>query len=279
MSISTPAGLKNSQTKYIERSFGSTWHEVLKKMFPSNYSGHNITAKQKLNPDTLKPAYFPELDQCADQIAAFIQAMRLTKRKADGPTRQEEWLQAFFNSEKSQQRCLTEATRLQIFGKRHSHLNRIEAKGLTPTLLGETRIYELSQDIIFEHVGKQVQVIYDEADLSTVLVTDGKGLRFLAHEYQLLPSAIADYEPGDRERINRLLDEKKTLLPKIQNLIENRKSVLERANIDAESRIQAGVLTKEIAHNDQKLIAAQHNGAHQTLEEEPINIYADMLKK
>lgn len=279
MAISTPAGLKNSQTKYIERSFGTVWHEVLKKAFPSNYSGHNLTAKQKLNPDTLKPAYFPDITECNSQIAAFIEAMRQTKRKNCEATRQQEWIEAFWNSEKSQKRLLTEEMRLQIFGKRHTHLNTIESSGLTPTLLGKTRVYELSQDTLFKHVGKKVQVIYDEEDLSTVLVTDGKGLRFLVNEYRLLPSAIADYEPGDRERINNLLDEKKTLLPQIQDLIESRKSVLERAKIDAESRIQAGVLQKEISHQDQILITSTQKGAQPTQDDEEIDIYADMLNK
>lgn len=279
MATYTPAGLKNSQSKYIERSFGTVWHETLKKMFPSNYSGHNITAKKKLNPDGLKPTNFPHLDDASNMVAVFIEAMRQTKREKGGLTRQQEWVAAFNGSEKSHQRLLSEELRLQIFGKRHTHLNTIDAGGLTPTLLGKPCVYELSQEVIFEHVGKQVQVVYDEQDLSTVLVTDGKGLRFLAHEYQLLPSAIADYEEGDRQRIDNLLLEKKTLLPKIQSLIGNRKEVLERAKIDAESRLQAGVMVKEIAHQDQKLITAVSNGATVELDdEEDIDIYAQMLK-
>lgn len=281
MAISTPAGLKNSQTKYIERSFGTVWHETLKKLFPGNYSGHNITAKQKLNPDGLKPTNFPHLEDANQMVAVFIEAMRQTKREKGGLTRQQEWVSAFHGSSKSKARLLSEDMRLQIFGQQHAHLNTIGAGGLTPTLLGKQRVYELSQATIFEHVGKQVQVIYDEKDLSTVLVTDGKGLRFLANEYKLLPSAIADYEEGDRQRIDNLLLEKKTLLPKIQTLIDTRKEVLERAQIDAESRLQAGVMVKEITHKDQKLLNAVHNGAVVELdqdEDDEIDIYAQMLR-
>lgn len=279
MATFTPAGLKNSQTKYIERSFGTVWHEVLKKMFPSNYSGHNLTAKQKLNPDNLKPAYFPPIEKCADMMHAFIEVMRQTTRTGSEMTRQQEWMHAFDNSEKSQAKLLSEDMRLQIFGKQHNHLNSITSGGLEPTLLGQKRIYELSQDTIYEHVGKQVQVIYDEADLSTVLVTDGKGLRFLAHEYKLLPSAIADYEEGDRERINNLLAEKGTLMPRIMKEIGSRANVLERAQIDAESRLQAGVMQKEITHKDQQLITAKNNGAKVEDDDEVFDIYADMLRK
>lgn len=287
MALSTPAGLKNSQTKYIERAFGSVWHTVLKKKFPSNYSGHNLTAKQKLNPDNLKPAYFPPIEKAHEMVSDFIEAMRQTSRTGSEMTRQQEWMHAFDNSEKSQKRLLSEEMRLQIFGKQHLkrggeklETNQITAGGLTPTLMGKSRIYELSQDLIYQHIGKSVNVTYDEYDLSTVLVTDGKGLRFLAHEYELLPSAIADYEPGDRERINNLLTEKGTLMPMIQKEIDSRKNVLERAKIDAESRIQAGVLVKEVTHRDQQLITAMSHGAKIDAEDdEAFDIYADMLRK
>ncbi len=278
MATFTPAGLKNSQAKYIERSFGTIWHTALKKLFPRNYSGHNLTAKQKLNPDTQKPAYFPHIDDAPVMVAQFIEALRHSKRTDCELTRQQEWLQAFEASDKSKKRLLSTEQRLQIFGKRHSHLNRIESKGLTPTLLGQPRIYELSQAMIFENIDKKVQVIYDEHDLSTILITDDKGLRFLAHNYKLLPSAIADYEDGDYERIQLLLKEKKTLQPKIQALIDGRKNILERAKIDAESRLKAGVLVKELNHKDQMLITAVQNGAVLTDEAaEETDIYKQMI--
>jgi hypothetical protein len=276
MATFTPAGLKNSQTKYVERSFGSVWHNNLKRLFPHNYSGHNVSSKTKLNPDLLKPAYFPFVDDAPKMVAQFIEALRQSKRTNCELSRRDEWIQALKASDKSKKRLLNTEQRLQIFGKRHSHLNRIESKGLTPTLLGQPRIYELSQAMIFEHINKKVQVIYDEADLSTILVTDDKGLRFLAHNYKLLPSAIADYEEGDYERIQNLLIEKKTLQPKIQTLIDGRKNILERAKIDAESRLQAGVLTKEINHPDQQLITAVQNGAKLTEADDELNIYKQM---
>jgi hypothetical protein len=282
MGVSTPAGLNNSQAKYVERSFGTVWHTMLKKLFPNNYSGHNLTAKQKLNPDQLKPAYFPLIDDAAEQVDLFIQAMRQTKRTKCDLTRQQEWLKAFNESPKSQSKLLSPEMRLQIFGKRHNYTNRITSSGLTPTLLGKERVYELKQATIFEHIDKQVQIIYDDKDLSTVLVTDGKGLRFLASEYKLLPSAIADYEIGDKKRIENLLLEKKTLQPIIQARIESRKEVLQRAQINAESRLQAGVLVKEITHKDQMLITAANNGAAVDAKvdnDEAVDIYASILNR
>lgn len=279
MATFTPAGLKNAQTKYVERSFGTTWHQELKKEFPHNYSGHNVTSKEKLNPDNLLPINFPHISEAQERIERFINRMRLTKRKGSELTRLEEWVANFKASEKSKKNRLSPELRLQIFGKfrldRSGKIetNQITASGITPTILGERRVYELSQQQIFDHIGKSVQVIYDENDLSEVLVTDGKNLRFIAREYDLLPGAIADYEEGDRARIDNLLSEKKTILPAIKEWASDWKATLERGGIDAESRIQAGVLTKEINHNDQRLIS--ENVAKQPRKAEKVRIDDD----
>lgn len=254
MGTFTPAALQNAPSKYIERAFGVTWHQTLKRIFTTNYSGYNINAKTKINRDNLTPNNFPDISENAQIIDAFIWAMRMTKRSGTDLSRHEEWVQAFQTSEKAKSKLLSPEMRLQVFGKVHEYTNQITAEGLTPTLLGKRREYELSQQQLLAHVGKRVQVIYDEHDLSKVLVTDGKGLRFLAYEYGKVPAALADYEPGDAERIRQLQNEKKTLLPTIQGFINTRKDVLERARIDAESRLQAGVLVKEIAHEDQRLL-------------------------
>jgi len=269
MGHSTPAGLKNPNSKYIERAFGTTWHQVLKMFFPSNYSGYNIGSKSKINRDELRPSNFPQREDAGKYIDLFIEAMRRTKRNDSELSRREEWLQAFNNSPKSKKKLLTAESRLQIFGKTHSYTNQITAEGIRPTLGGYKLRYELSQEQIFEHVGKSVQVIYDEHDLSQVLLTDGKGLRIVAQTYDNVPAAFADYEAGDAERIKALQNEKKTLLPRIQQSIQERKGILERAKIDAESRLQAGVLVKEINHSDIRLLAGNSSEKDEIYAENP----------
>jgi hypothetical protein len=280
MGTFTPAGLKNAQTKYIERSFGTTWHQQLKEAFPHNYAGQNVTAKEKLNPDKLVKGNFPQIEEGMKMIEAFIWRMRLTTRKGSELTRHEEWLANFQASAKSKERRLSAEQRLQIFGKVHTYTNEITTKGVTPTILGERRVYELSQETIFQHIGKTVQVIYDEHDLSEVLITDGKGLRLVAQSYRKMPSAIADYEEGDRDRLLEAWTEKKAVLPKIQEWGDAWKSTLERGGIDIESRLQAGIMTKEIAHNDQREYSknAQNSPKRriQAPEPEGQNVWDDM---
>jgi len=287
----TPAQLKNSQSKYIERSFGTVWHQTLKKMFPHNYSGHNLTAKQKLNPDTLKAKNFPVLDNASEQIHLFIEAMRRTSRKDCELNRQQEWLEAFKGSEKSQKYLLSEEQRLQIFGKQNVkrdglalQTNKITSKGIEVSILGNKHVYELSQMQIAKHIGTSVNVVYDEANLNHVLITDGEQLRFVAYKYKKSPAALADYEEGDAELLRLRLNEKKILAPYIQGFIQERDAVLGRAEIDAESRLQAGVLVKEVTHKDQQLITATQNGkvismAIDEEDEEEINPFKQILNR
>lgn len=255
MSIFTPAGLKNAKSKYVEASFGTVWHQMLKVCFPNNYTGYNIDSKKKINKDLLNPKNFPDISEADEMIERFINVMRCTTRGKSTLNRQEEWLQAFHASDRSKQKALSKEQELQIFGKEHTYENTITNNGVMPTIGGMTIQYELSQAELLQHIGKKVQVVYDENDLSRVLITDGKGLRKVVSAYEKVPGAFADYKEGDAERIKALQAEKKTLLPLIQKNIEGRKAILERERIDAESRIKAGVLNKEISHADQRLLS------------------------
>lgn len=254
MATFTPAALKNAQSKYIERAFGTDWHKLLKQLFLHNYSGHNVTSKTKLNTDKLLTRLFPDVSEAGRMIEGFMQALRHTPRKGQAVSRQEEWIAAFQAAEKSRAKLLRKEEYLTIFGTPHTYTNRIQANGLQVTLDGQKMVYELSQELIYAHIGKQVQVHYDPTDFNTVLISDGRGLRFTASTYQKVPSAFADYKPGDADRIKALQEEKRTLMPRLQQGIDERKEILERYRIDAESRLQAGVLVKEISHNDQRVL-------------------------
>lgn len=254
MSTFTPAGLKNSQSKYIERTFGTEWHQELKRLFPNNYSGHNVRAKERLNNDKLVPANFPSAENMHAMVAAFVERMRLKARKGMEVSRQEEWVKAFKESTKSQSLLINTEKRLLTFGKVHEWTNTITADGVTPTLEGMTIQYPMRQSELLKHNGKTVQVVYDPYDLSEVLITDHKGLRMVLQSADHVPAAIADYKPGDRERINNLIEDKKTLLPAISEWSEDWKEKLNRMSIDAESRLLAGVMLKEQNHKDQRVL-------------------------
>lgn len=244
----TPATAKVARAKYIEQAFGTKWHQTL-KMYP-NYAGHNITAKTRLNEDNLEllKRDFPHITKAPDYIEDFITRMRNLIDEKTGHSRQAQWLTAFTESEKSQARKISDPQMLLHFGTPHTYINEITNKGVTATINGTERNYEIPADLYLQTIGKRVQVIYEPYDYSRVLVTDGDKLRFIAREYQYMPSAIADFQSGDRARLNNRLEEKKAHVAVIANSKESRQQVLQRNQINAESLLQANVLIKEVNH-------------------------------
>ncbi|MDO3641944.1 hypothetical protein [Mucilaginibacter sp. L3T2-6] len=253
----TPAAVKVAQGKYIERSFGITWHQEL-KMFP-NYAGYNITAQEKRNPDAIQllKKDYPDKESAPQYVAKFIENMRQTVNPASGLPRKEEWLKAFKNSLKSQKRQITAEKRLQLFGITHTHTNRITAAGIIAEIGKKKYNFEIPNELYMEHVNKQVQVTYDPYNMDEVLISDGRGLRFVAKQFQKMPSALADYQPDDRERLNNLLDFKKEINTHIMQQLEERKKTLSRYGVDAASILQAGVTDKAVSHQAQRQIAGQ----------------------
>lgn len=249
-----PATPKNARSKYIEQSFGGEWHKLLK--FYPNYSGHNVTAKGKINEDylQLQKSNFPTVDKAPYQIEQFINGLRNLVDEKTGLSKQMEWLQAFENSEKSKRQPISDMQMLQLFGTRHTvasasnpeYPNRITNRGITPAINCKERTYEIPEEFYLLSVGKQVQVVYDPLDYSRILVTDGGNLRFIAHEYSKSPSATLDFTEGDRIILNNRLEEKKRLAEVIARKKKDRQGVLQRARIDAEGMLQAGIVVPKL---------------------------------
>jgi hypothetical protein len=242
----TPATAKVARAKYIEQAFGKKWHQAL-KLYP-NYAGQNITAKNKINEDylALMKKEFPAKEYASQQIEHFINTMRNIVSDKTGLTKQQEWLQAFQESEKSKERMINDMQFLHLFGQTHDYSNRITNKGLTPVINGMERVYEIPEEFYLETVGKKVSIIYDPLDFSRVLVTDGGSLRFMARTYEKLPSALADFKEGDRVRLNEKLNEKRRHVEAISQKKATRQQILDANKISVEGLLQAGVMQKEM---------------------------------
>lgn len=239
--VYTPATARLPRAKYIERSFGTQWHQQLK--YYTNYAGHNITAKTRLNEDHLQlvKKEFPNKEHAMYQAEDFINKMRNLINEKTGKTKQQEWLEAFEKSDLSKSRAITDMQMLHKLGTEHPYLNTITNKGITITIDDRIYNYEIPDDQYLQNVNRKVQVIYDPMDMSRVLVTDGNNLRFIAKSYKFLPSAIADFQPGDRARLNARLDEKKRHVEFISKRKEQRDILLSNKQINPASYLQAGV--------------------------------------
>jgi hypothetical protein len=258
----TPQAHGVPQGKYIERSFGTEWHQVLKAMPSNNYAGKNIRAKEQLSVEYVVEASknYPTKAQMPDVVAQFINVMRMKPNPKTGISRQAEWLQAFHASEKSKAKAISAEVKLQLMGKKYlnpknpdNSLLTITSKGLMPTINGETIKLDLDDHIIYQHNGKKVEVHYDPEKLDEFLVTDGNGLRFMAGPYRNMPAAIADYQPGDRQRIEQAWDAKKHIGNLMSEVVTRRIAASKVTDLEAQSLIQQGVLLKDVKQDAENL--------------------------
>ena len=261
IAVYTPARAKAPRGKYIERAFGDKWETLLK--YYVNYAGPNITAATKANDEFIDAHKkdFPTKEQAHHQIADFINKLRNLVDENTGKSKQEQWLDAFQASEASKKKQIGEMQLLLTFGRVHDYKNTITNKGITPAINCIEHNYEIPDEYYLQTVGKRVQVIYEPFDYSRILVTDGGNLRFIAREYQKLPSAIADYQPGDRKRINDRLEEKKMHVQMIASENAKHQKTLQKSGINAEGLLRMGnMLPKEIKQQAELVYREQRNG-------------------
>ena len=248
-----------AQSKYIERVFGKPLHKVL-KAFP-NYSGANITAKSvsaRPNPDALQKRSkdFPAKKHAATVIEMAINTMRHSVAGGTTQTRQQIWVDAFLTNDFCRERAITNERKLELLGVRHQPKEpaRLKVNGLNFQLNNKAYSYDIPAALFPENNNKAVEIFYDPANMSEVLVTDGKGIRFVAESYRYQPAALADMHEGDGHLLRERMDDKQTITNKLIDYVQNRDERLEREEIDAQSLIQAGILTKEVNHRAQKII-------------------------
>lgn len=242
----TPPAPGKARPKVIERLFATEWHRELKR-YP-NYAGYNITAKTKHNSDFVEANQknYPRCGQEAlAQIAEFIETMRTVEWNKTGRTRREVWLANFEQMQVGEARRISELTYLSTFGEKHGYLNRINNTGISVTIDGVPRLYDIPDEVYRYAVGKRVQVQYDPSDLGRILVSDGEHLRFVAQANRPVPMALGDMTEGDRKRLNEKLARKERRIIEITDEAAFHQSELARLGIDAHSLLQAGIKKKE----------------------------------
>ena len=147
MATYTPASLKVARSKYIERAFGTTWHQLL-KMYP-NYAGTNITSQFRINRDNLElqKKNFPTIKEGLQYIEDFINRLRMLPDAKTNKPKQQQWLEAFQNNELSQQHRISDARMLNLFGQAHTHTHTITNGGLKVTFDGQLFTYDIPDDL------------------------------------------------------------------------------------------------------------------------------------
>jgi hypothetical protein len=103
-------------------------------------------------------------------------------------------------------------------------------------------------------VGEKVNVIFDPFDMSRVLVTNDKDIRFVATTAQLSPRALEDTYTGSRTYLNSILTDKKEQSAKVEKRMSKVRAMIPKDNSDAMALMQGGILTKAIKNNAEQAV-------------------------
>lgn len=265
-----PPATGNKHRGYIEQFFGSPlWKRSQKLVSDGNYTGNNMTAKNRgINPDMLDqrvrlklgPSVGSEAETMIENMFTLCRHLPdFTREKMDAKSKEQQWLERWAALPESQKRPITDEQFLMIFGIKHAPQGRsimITNRGVEPQINGVQYSYDLPDAAMYNSlIGEDVNVYYDPFDMSRVLVTDGKGIRFIAKSATLTPRALEDSYTGSRVFLNALLAEKKG---QVQTASEGmqRRSGIASPNFNAEAMLQGGVMVKELKNKAEAVVSA-----------------------
>lgn len=206
----TPARVKNAKSKPIERYFLYLNREYCQKHFGNfNWSGFGITSKRSNQPniDVLNhnKTHFPNKDGVIEQINWIIREERRKKH--------ETWMKAWNAMPAEDRLHMDRETYLLRFGYRNERTKRLEAGCLEPTILGVKRAYDTFDLDFRKNPLQSWTVIYDERDLSSILVVDDtEKQRFLLNSVYEQPMALYERKDGDFEALHKVDEFNKQVL-------------------------------------------------------------------
>ncbi len=214
----TPARVKNAKAKPVERYFRHLNERYCQFYFGNyNWSGFGVTSKKAHQPNIdildANKRGFPDKEGVIRQIHWIMAQEREKKRKT--------WLAAWARMPESDRLTLDRERYLLNFGTRNDRTVRLRAGCLEPTILGERRAYDTFNLDFRKNPLQSWTVMYDERDLSTILVTDeSRKERYLLSAVHTQPMALRDRREGDFEA-HREVDRfnKETLEPYVVGVV------------------------------------------------------------
>lgn len=242
----TPAAARNARAKVIEPWFRQHNDHYVNRY--ANWSGHNVTSLKanQPNPDfiNMNRKSIPNEASVIEQIHEAIGRERADKLEA--------FRAALAAMPEGCLRTIDRAIYLERFGTVHQWTNELTNAGLCPTLLGETRPYQLLTREFQRHVGTAFQVHYDPTDLSDILATANEGsLRYLVPAVELVPMALMDHTPDTRAHLASIEAFKRDLSQEaINQVLDDHEQVRQLAELllaDAMPRLmKAGKRTDDL---------------------------------
>lgn len=223
----TPARVKNAKAKPVEPYFRYLNDSYCQFYFGNaNWSGHGVKSIQRNQPNidllNYRKRSFPDREGCIRQIGWIIQQDREKKMA--------EWVRAWQRMPETDRLALSREDYLLSFGQRTDRIIRMHSGCLEPVLLGQKRAYDTFDPEFRKDPLQSWTVMYDERDLSTILVADeSMKRRHLLNAVHEQPMALRDRRPGDYEA-HRKVDEynKNVLEPAVVGQVKWAEEQVER---------------------------------------------------
>lgn len=241
------AAARAPRGKYIESSFGTTWHKLLRE-YP-NYSGNNVKAVTNINPERIarEKKNFPHTSEAFYYAQQFITSLRnIVDENSNGLTRQQVWINAFNQSDKAKLKQITTEQFLLKFGMYNTRQQTITNAGIQVQVGNTSYKYEIPEPLYLQTINRTVSLIHHPYEDNLVLVTDGENLRFIATAPTMTKAAKADYEEGDDARFFAKLHQKKRHMETIAAQKQQREKTLHQAGINVKAIQQSGTLDKRL---------------------------------
>ena len=122
----------------------------------------------------------------------------------------DEYMQQFSKMSIDERMILTKQDMLMLFGKSTGFLNSVTGMGLTPTINGEKLVFDSFDPAFRNNQHLKWQVIYDETDLSSVLVmSEDNKLRMVLNAKRALPMDIESMNADDHHYLSQVVNYKK----------------------------------------------------------------------
>jgi hypothetical protein len=210
--LHTPAAVGNAKAKIIEPYF-----MYLNKKYcqpQPNWSGFNITANKNNQPNTeyldKTKHNLPNRAGVEKQIHMMIARERLLK--------QGEYI-AKWNLLPHEERIeMKRMDALMVYGQSTGFTNAITGQGLLPTIAGTKYTFDTFDPAFRALANHNWQVIYDEADLTSILaISEDEKHRFVLEQKRELPMAIHDMVPADHKYLSQVNHFKKERVEEIMD--------------------------------------------------------------
>ncbi|HCN82507.1 MAG TPA: hypothetical protein DIT07_02650 [Sphingobacteriaceae bacterium] len=208
----TPAAVGNAKSKIIEPYF-MYLNKNYCQPFPF-WSGFGVTGDQDNQPNI---EYLDKIKHSFPDRAGVEKIIHMIIRR-EREIKQEEYLSKWNLLPVEERLTIQKEDALMIYGRPTGYTNAITGQGLLPTINGTKYTYD-SFDPAFRALRHlPFKVIYDETDLSQVLVmTEDNKHKFVLDQKRELPMAVHDMVPEDHQYLSQVKDFNKARVQEVMD--------------------------------------------------------------